>query len=313
MRKSCLLLIILYLFFSGKPDKSEPGTIYFQAFDLHDRPVPGVIFGIRGGNMSKATTNNGETEIKVPGSVMAGSKLQMTLVSSGVRDLVIFSPMHGNFIVPAFDNNPNNTQDVYLAVKGDRMALADIEALRIITTEINKINRNLSPQIQANQDQLASTVEDASDVLGVSPQDLDKSIRHAGRHIGAASVISPSMPELYMQITEYKNRLPEATNKFGFNLAGNWKGTLSTPDGNEFPLTYNLSFTGNQLTGKITSAEGESTITDGRINGDNFTFSTQLSGQQVTQQGVFYADSLIIHINPGQGFPALKIKLLRNK
>jgi len=57
------------------------------------------------------------------------------------------------------------------------------------------------------------------------------------------------------------------------DVAGNWKATAEGPNGT-MERTFVFKVDGNKLTGETTSAMlGKSTITDGKIDGDNLSFS----------------------------------------
>src|ERR1700759_4298452 len=51
------------------------------------------------------------------------------------------------------------------------------------------------------------------------------------------------------------------------DLNGKWTGILKIGDGNEIPLTYNFKIDGANLTGSVTSTQGEIPIYEGKING----------------------------------------------
>jgi hypothetical protein len=83
-------------------------------------------------------------------------------------------------------------------------------------------------------------------------------------------------------------------------LAGKWTGTLKTPDGNEFPLTYVFKTDSGKLTGTAASPNGEVPITDGKFtDATDFTFSVSVNGTDVKHTGKFYpeADSVAMDID----------------
>lgn len=56
-------------------------------------------------------------------------------------------------------------------------------------------------------------------------------------------------------------------------ISGNWKATADF-NGNSIERTFTFKVDGNKLTGETTSSMmGKSTITDGKVDGDNVTFS----------------------------------------
>ena len=59
------------------------------------------------------------------------------------------------------------------------------------------------------------------------------------------------------------------------DIDGRWSGTVSTPDG-EFPLSYTFHADGDTLTGTMFDGYGEKAIGDGKIDGDNISFSVRV-------------------------------------
>jgi len=67
------------------------------------------------------------------------------------------------------------------------------------------------------------------------------------------------------------------------DIAGTWNATAEGPNGN-MERTFVFKVDGNKLTGETTSAMlGKSTITDGKVDGDNlsFTITADLQGTEL--------------------------------
>lgn len=63
------------------------------------------------------------------------------------------------------------------------------------------------------------------------------------------------------------------------DISGTWKGTAQTPAGT-VERTFTFKVDGNKLTGETTSSMfGKSTIDDGKIDGDNISFSITVNMQ----------------------------------
>jgi hypothetical protein len=63
------------------------------------------------------------------------------------------------------------------------------------------------------------------------------------------------------------------------NISGTWKGTADTPVG-KVQRTFNFKVDGTKLTGESTSdVLGNSTIQDGKIDGDTITFTIDVTIQ----------------------------------
>jgi hypothetical protein len=56
------------------------------------------------------------------------------------------------------------------------------------------------------------------------------------------------------------------------DVTGTWKASLETPNGT-FETTFTFKVDGSKLTGKVASQMGESDISDGKIDGDDLSFS----------------------------------------
>jgi hypothetical protein len=89
------------------------------------------------------------------------------------------------------------------------------------------------------------------------------------------------------------------------SLAGKWTGTLKTPDGNDVPLTYVFKTDSGKLTGTAATPEGEIPITEGKLNGDDFSFNVSVNGSDYRHTGKLYeaADTIGLDIDlNGQKF-----------
>jgi hypothetical protein len=75
------------------------------------------------------------------------------------------------------------------------------------------------------------------------------------------------------------------------DLTGKWMGILKTPDGNEFPINYSFKADGTTLTGVGTTPGGDVAITDGKIDGQNFSFTVSFNGADIKNTGKFYAEA----------------------
>jgi len=76
------------------------------------------------------------------------------------------------------------------------------------------------------------------------------------------------------------------------DLVGKWSGTLKTPDGNEFPLSYTFKTDSGKLTGIVSGPQGDVPIADGKIiSPTDFTFSISVDGTDIKHTGKFYPDA----------------------
>ena len=82
-------------------------------------------------------------------------------------------------------------------------------------------------------------------------------------------------------------------------IDGTWVGTMTTPDGQGFPIAYHFKADGDKLTGTIDIPDSELTIEDGKINGKNFTFNVNYNGEGYLHEGEFMEDSIKVKVHFG--------------
>jgi hypothetical protein len=83
------------------------------------------------------------------------------------------------------------------------------------------------------------------------------------------------------------------------SLNGKWTGTLFMPDGETVPISYTFKADSTRLTGYGSSPQGIFAISNGRINGSDFTFTVSYNGANINNKGKFYAaaDSVALDID----------------
>lgn len=84
------------------------------------------------------------------------------------------------------------------------------------------------------------------------------------------------------------------------DLNGRWEGTFSTPNG-DIQLTFNFKVDGAKLTGTVETPNGDTPITDGKVNGDSFSFKVQVGDGEITHEGTISGDTIQMKVE-GQGF-----------
>ena len=68
------------------------------------------------------------------------------------------------------------------------------------------------------------------------------------------------------------------------NIAGVWKG-MSEGRMGPTGLTYDFNVDGSVLTGTMEGTMGKRQITDGKIDGDSFSFNVNLNGEIIRHEG----------------------------
>jgi hypothetical protein len=89
------------------------------------------------------------------------------------------------------------------------------------------------------------------------------------------------------------------------DVTGTWKGTAETPNGT-IERTFVFKVDGAKLTGETSSEMmGKSTLEDGKIDGDNISFTIKVSLQgndmKLNYKGVVSADQIKFHVEADGG------------
>ena len=80
------------------------------------------------------------------------------------------------------------------------------------------------------------------------------------------------------------------------SLAGKWGGQVILPGNKPFQLGYNFKVDSGKLTGTALTPAGEVNITDGMINGDDFSFNVPVPNGNAPHTGKLYGDSIALHL-----------------
>ena len=99
------------------------------------------------------------------------------------------------------------------------------------------------------------------------------------------------------------------------DVTGTWKGTADTPMG-AVERTFVFKVDGSKLTGETTSSmTGKSTITDGKVDGDNISFNVAISVQgydmKLHYTGVVNGKQIKFHVQSEDG--SLSLDYTANK
>ena len=65
---------------------------------------------------------------------------------------------------------------------------------------------------------------------------------------------------------------------FGADVDGKWTGTMATPNG-DVPVVFTFKADGSTLNGSTTGPDGEIKIKDGKVDGNNVSFSVTFDFQ----------------------------------
>ena len=75
-------------------------------------------------------------------------------------------------------------------------------------------------------------------------------------------------------------------------IDGKWIGTVNSPQG-DMELTFTFKVDGNTLTGKSASAMGEIDLTNGVVNGNEFSFDVEAQGMKISHKCKYLDDDTI--------------------
>ena len=84
------------------------------------------------------------------------------------------------------------------------------------------------------------------------------------------------------------------------DINGKWKGEMQTPNGS-FELTYDFKVIGDSLAGTVTSPMGELPISNGKVNGETFSFDLNVNEMTFNQQCTVMGDSISLKFKGMQG------------
>jgi hypothetical protein len=84
------------------------------------------------------------------------------------------------------------------------------------------------------------------------------------------------------------------------DITGRWIGKISTPNG-EFELVYQFQAQGTTLTGSLATPNGDIPLQDGKIEGDNVSFTMPFGNNSIAYTGTVHGDSMVLTSKWPQG------------
>ena len=81
------------------------------------------------------------------------------------------------------------------------------------------------------------------------------------------------------------------------DVSGKWTAEMQGREGNTMTITMNLKADGDKLTGTVSGRMGDTDISDGKVDGDNVSFSVvrEFNGNKFTQNYSGKVDGDTIH------------------
>ena len=88
------------------------------------------------------------------------------------------------------------------------------------------------------------------------------------------------------------------------DITGTWIGAMKGSDGNaNFQLSFTFKQDGTKFTGTVQGPQGDPIpITDGKLDGDKFTFTVSFNGMTINHEGTINGDEIKMTTKSDQGF-----------
>jgi hypothetical protein len=84
------------------------------------------------------------------------------------------------------------------------------------------------------------------------------------------------------------------------DISGKWQGTMHGPQG-DIDLVFTFEAKGDSLSGSVQSPMGEVEISNGKINGDKFTFDISFNDMTINHECTVLGDSISVKATGMQG------------
>jgi len=87
---------------------------------------------------------------------------------------------------------------------------------------------------------------------------------------------------------------------------------MGTPNG-DFSLAFTFKVNGHTLTGTVETGEGKFDITDGKVDGDKFSFKAHAGDADISHEGTLLGDTVQMKINGPWGESNVTLKRAATK
>jgi len=124
----------------------------------------------------------------------------------------------------------------------------------------------------------------------VNGNDFSFDVNVNGQVISHTGVLNGDIIKLSLPMIDQPIELSRVVEKS--KIDGKWIGKADSPQG-EMEITFTFVVDGNKLTGKNTSAMGEIDLTNGNVNGNEFSFDVDLQGMTIIHKCKYLDDDSI--------------------
>jgi hypothetical protein len=83
------------------------------------------------------------------------------------------------------------------------------------------------------------------------------------------------------------------------DVAGKWKSSAPSPDGQTMELMFTFKVEGAVLTGSVAGPMGEMPISEGKLEGDAISFTVDAGGFKVMHKGTVTGDTMKLKVDMG--------------
>jgi hypothetical protein len=93
------------------------------------------------------------------------------------------------------------------------------------------------------------------------------------------------------------------------DISGKWKTTAPGGDGGDIIFTFKVD--GDKLTGSVAGPMGDMPISDGKLEGNNITFSVAMGDNKIVHKGTVSANEIKLKVDMGMGGEPMEFILKR--
>lgn len=96
------------------------------------------------------------------------------------------------------------------------------------------------------------------------------------------------------------------------DIDGRWQGTISGPNG-DMTLTFNFKADGTTLTGSVETPNGQTPISEGKIEDNKLSFKTHFDDNVIDHEGTLSGDSIDLKVTGPWGESNMTLKRVAEK
>ncbi|MCP4657659.1 MAG: hypothetical protein GY856_19810, partial [bacterium] len=150
--------------------------------DTSDRPLAGVVIGVRGIGSTEPTDRNGIAKLRLASGTKPKPDAWVTLQlrpqgAEGRQDWAFISPWDARVPVAPFADEAENFAPIVLGRRGDRELLTNRDALKAMTASILEELNSRGGKDEITAEDRRAVLEEQAASFGLSPEEVDQAIR----------------------------------------------------------------------------------------------------------------------------------------